>query len=326
MTMRLRLLGNSGIRVSELCLGTMTFGTEWAWGADEAECRVIYGAFREAGGNFVDTSSNYTDGTSERILGRLIAHERDEVVVGTKFTFPTAAQNPNSAGAHRKSLRISVEGSLQRLSTDHLDVLWVHAWDQCTPIDETMRALDDLVRAGKVLAVGCSNMPAWVASQANAVAGLRGWTPFSAMQVQYSLAERSADADLLPMAHAHQLATLAWSPLGRGRLTGKHDADQLSPTEQRVVDLVSDVAQQLGVTRAQVALAWVRQQGLMPVLGARSREQIADNLGSLAVQLNDGQFAMLDDATRIDRGYPHEWLDARHRRAVFTREGVEGSR
>ena len=162
MSMRLRVLGRSGIRVSEVCLGTMTFGTEWGFGTDENESRQIYATYREAGGNFVDTANNYNQGTSETILGRLVAGERSEIVLSTKFTFPypTDAFNPNASGSHRKSLRHSVEGSLRRLATDYIDLLWVHAWDQCTPPEETMRALDDLVRAGKVLAIGVSNTPA----------------------------------------------------------------------------------------------------------------------------------------------------------------------
>jgi aryl-alcohol dehydrogenase-like predicted oxidoreductase len=158
--MRSRLLGRSGLRVSELCLGTMTFGTEWGFGAEEATCREIYAAFREAGGTFLDTADVYNDGASERIVGRLVVAERDAVVLGTKFTLPTDRNDPNSGGGHRKSLRRSVEESLHRLATDHLDLLWVYAWDECTAAEETLRALDDLVCSGKVLAVGVSNTPA----------------------------------------------------------------------------------------------------------------------------------------------------------------------
>lgn len=171
--MGLRVLGRSGLRVSELCLGTMTFGTEWGFGAEEAECREVYAAFREAGGNFVDTADIYTGGSSEEITGRLVAAERDSIVLSTKYTLPTDKDDPNSGGSHRKSLRRSVEASLRRLGTDYLDLLWVHAWDQCTPAEETLRALDDLVRAGKVLALGVSNTPAWVVSRSQAIAELR---------------------------------------------------------------------------------------------------------------------------------------------------------
>jgi aryl-alcohol dehydrogenase-like predicted oxidoreductase len=325
VSIRLRLLGRSGIRVSELCLGTMTFGTEWGFGAEESEARQIYAAYREAGGNFVDTANNYNQGTSERILGRLLAGERDAVVVATKFTFPypTDAANPNSSGSHRKSLRHSLEGSLRRLGTDYVDLLWLHAWDQCTPVEETMRALDDLVRAGQVLAIGVSNTPAWVAAQAQAVAELRGWSAFCGMQVEYSLAERSAERELIPMARTLGLASMAWSPLGRGALGGKHDLERLSPAQRRALDAVIPVANELGVTPARVALAWVLQQGFMPVLGARRVDQIRDNLAVVDVRIDDAQLSGLDAATRIELGYPYDWLDEEHRRPLFSRAALD---
>ncbi len=325
MNMRLRLLGPSGIRVSELCLGTMTFGTEWGFGTDEKESREIYTTYREAGGNFVDTANNYTEGTSETIVGGLIANERDSIVLATKFTFPypTERLHPNASGSHRKSLRHSVEGSLRRLRTDYIDLLWVHAWDQCTPAEETMRALDDLVRAGKILAIGVSNTPAWVAARADLMAELRGWTRFSGLQVEYSLVERSADRDLLPMARHLGLLPLAWGPLSRGILTGKHDPEKLTPTQRQGVDATEQVAAELGMTPAQVALAWVLHQGVMPVLGARRNDQIRDNLGALEVSFDEDQLARLDDAARVDLGYPHEWLDDGHRRALFSRAAFE---
>jgi aryl-alcohol dehydrogenase-like predicted oxidoreductase len=321
----LRLLGRSGIRVSELCLGTMTFGTEWGFGAEESEARQIYAAYREAGGNFVDTANNYNQGTSETILGRLVADERDAIVLATKFTFPfpTAGANPNSSGSHRKSLRHSVEGSLRRLNTDYLDLLWVHAWDQCTPVEETMRALDDLVRAGKILAIGVSNTPAWVAAQAQAIAELRGWSAYCGMQIEYSLAERAADRELLPMARALGLAAMAWSPLGRGALGGRHEIAKLSPAQRGALDAATPVAKELGVTPAQVALAWVLRQGLMPVLGARRLDQIRDNLAAAEVRIDDAQFAALDEATRVERGYPYDWLDEGHRWPLFSRAALE---
>jgi aryl-alcohol dehydrogenase-like predicted oxidoreductase len=325
VSIRLRLLGRSGIRVSELCLGTMTFGTEWGFGAEESEARQIYAAYREAGGNFVDTANNYNQGTSESILGRLVADERDAIVLATKFTFPfpTLGANPNSSGSHRKSLRHSVEGSLRRLNTDYVDLLWVHAWDQCTPVEETMRALDDLVRAGKVLAIGVSNTPAWVAAQAHAIAELRGWSAYCGLQIEYSLAERSADRELLPMARNLGLAAMAWSPLGRGALGGNHDPAKLSPAQRRALDAATPVAREIGVTPAQVALAWVLQQGLMPVLGARRLDQIRDNLAAVDVRIDGAQFAALEEATRVERGYPYDWLDEGHRWPLFSRAALE---
>src|SRR5919108_3184537 len=220
MALRERLLGRSGIRVSDACLGTMTFGTAWGGGADEPACREIYAAFREAGGNFVDTPNLYTDGESEEIVGRLFPPGRDAIVLSTKFTRPTGA-DANSGGSHRKSLRRSVEASLRRLGTDYIDLLYVHAWDQRTPLDETLRALDDLVGAGTVLAAGISNTPAWVISRADLLAEQRGWSRFCALQLEYSLVARSPDRELLPMAAAIDLPVLAWSPLARGALAGE---------------------------------------------------------------------------------------------------------
>jgi len=199
----------------------------------------------------------------------------------------------------------------------------VHAWDQCTPPEETMRALDGLVTTGKVLAIGVSNTPAWVAAQAQAVAELRGWTAYCGMQVEYSLAERSADRELLPMARSLGLVPMAWSPLGRGALGGKHDAAKLSPAQRRALEAATAAAKELGVTPAQVALAWVLRQGLMPVLGARRLEQIRDNLAAADVRLDDAQLATLDDATRVERGYPYDWLDEGHRWPLFSRAAVE---
>ncbi|MGW1027952.1 aldo/keto reductase [Streptomyces sp. NPDC002577] len=309
--MRLRVLGRSGLRVSELCLGTMTFGTAWGFGAEEATCREIYAAYREAGGNFLDTADVYTEGASETITGRLIAAERDAVVLGTKYTLPTDKNDPNSGGNHRKNLRRSVEASLRRLGTDHVDVLWVHAWDQCTPAEETLRALDDLVRAGKVLAIGVSNTPAWVIARSDAIAELRGWSSFCALQLEYSLAARTPDRELLPMARALGLAMSAWSPLARGHLVRKSaqgDAERLSPPLQRARDTAAEIAAELGRTSAQVALSWVLHQGLMPVIGARTLTQIRDNLAAVSVRLEASQLERLDAATRVRPGYPYDFL------------------
>ncbi|MGC7101463.1 aldo/keto reductase [Amycolatopsis lurida] len=316
--MRDRVLGRSGLRVSELCLGTMTFGTEWGFGADEAACQEVYRTFREAGGNFLDTAGIYTEGASETILGRFTADERDSVVLSTKYALPTAKDDPNSGGSHRKNLRHSVETSLRRLGTDYLDLLWVHAWDQRTPEDETLRALDDLVRAGKVLAIGVSNTPAWVVSYSQAIAELRGWTAFCALQVEYSLVARTPDRELLPMARALGIAACAWSPLARGLLTGKPRDERsapLSDTARRTVEVTAGIAAELGSTPARVALAWVREQGLTPVLGARTATQLRDNLGLLEVRFTDEQRDRLDATTRVRPGYPHDLLD-RHRAAL----------
>jgi aryl-alcohol dehydrogenase-like predicted oxidoreductase len=313
--MRMGVLGRSGLRVSELCLGAMTFGTEWGFGADEATCREIYATFREAGGNFIDTANVYTDGASERIVGRLVAAERDAVVLGTKYALPTDKNDPNSGGSHRKSLRRSVEASLRRLATEYVDLLWVHAWDQGTPVEETLRALDDLVRAGKVLAIGISNTPAWVVARSDAIAELRGWGAFCALQVEYSLAARSPERELLPMARSLGLEVSAWSPLARGRLAGQlspAEAERLSPPLRRALTVATEVAAELGTSPARVALAWVRQRGLIPTIGARTVTQIRDNLGALDLRFDVGHLERLDAATRVRLGYPHDFLHERH--------------
>ena len=216
-----RLFGGSGLRVSELFLGTMTFGEEWGWGAPPEECRRMFDAYAEAGGNVIDTAVNYTDGASERIVGELLGSQRDHFVVSTKFTLSTDPDDPNASGSHRKNLARSLELSLRRLGTDRIDVYWVHIWDPNTPIEETMRALDDAVRAGKVLYVGVSDTPAWVASRANTLAEWRGWSPLVGIQAPYSLIQRDIERELLPMAESAAMSLAAWSPLAGGILSGK---------------------------------------------------------------------------------------------------------
>lgn len=322
--MRYKLLGNSGLRVSELCLGTMTFGEEWGWGAGNEISRQIFHTFAEAGGNFIDTANSYTGGTSERFLGEFIAAERDRFVVATKYTHAERFGDPNASGNHRKSLRQAVEASLRRLGTSYIDLLWVHAWDAITPIDEVLRALDDLVRAGNVLYVGISDAPAWVASQANAVAELRGWTRFVGVQAQYSLIERSAERDLLPMADALGLGFVAWAPLGAGLLTGKYLDDEargrlaesemyrglLTERNSAIARTVADVARAAGRSPTQVALAWLRSRSprVIPIVGARSAEQLTDSLGALGVTLTPDALSRLDEASAISLGFPHDFL------------------
>jgi aryl-alcohol dehydrogenase-like predicted oxidoreductase len=224
--MRYKLLGKSGLRVSELCLGTMTFGEVWGWGASQSESHKIFDGFVEAGGNFLDTANNYTDGTSERYVGECIASDREHFVVATKYTLSMRKDDPNASGNQRKNMVQALEASLKRLNTNYIDLYWVHAWDFLTPVEEVMRGLDDLVRAGKVLYVGISDTPAWVVAQANTLAVWRGWTPFVGVQIEYSLLQREPERDLLPMAQAFDLAVLAWSPLAGGLLSGKYQAQQ----------------------------------------------------------------------------------------------------
>lgn len=329
--MRYQLLGTSGLRVSELCLGTMTFGDVLGWGADFDESQRMFDAFLEAGGNFVDTANNYTQGMSEQFLGKLIGPHRERLVVATKATMTGKRDDPNAGGNQRKNIVQTVEASLRRMGTEYLDLLWIHAWDGVTPVEELMRTLDDLVRQGKVLYAGISNAPAWIVSQANTMASLRGWTPFVGIQVEYSLIERTPEREMLPMANALGLGVTSWSPLGAGILTGKYrqqggvdgpkrgDATTVPHFTERslsIADRVVDVAEEIGCPPAQVALAWVRQKGAIAVLGGRNREQIAGNLASLDVTLSGAQLAHLDEASAIEHGYPTTFL---------ARDGVRGS-
>lgn len=332
--MRYKLLGHSGLRVSELCLGTMTFGEDLGWGAPKDESRRMYDAFREAGGNFIDTANIYTNGTSETFLGEFISSDREQVVLATKYSFATKPPNANrpvdvnNAGNQRKNMMQSVEASLRRLKTDYLDLYWLHGWDALTPVEEVMRAFDDLVRQGKVLYIGISDTPAWIVSQANTLAALSGWTPFIALQIEYSLIERTPERDLLPMARAFDLGVAAWSPLGGGVLTGKYSqsgaaSGRAEPTRRdaspfvrvneqtlAIAAAVQQVAQEIGRTPSQVALNWIRQRGenLVPILGARRLSQLQDNMAGLEFRLGDAQLQRLNEVSKIDLGFPHEIL------------------
>lgn len=320
--MRYKLLGRSGLRVSEFGLGTMTFGEDWGWGASKETSKRIFDAYAEAGGNFLDTANRYTNGTSERYVGEFVASDRNHFVVATKYTLFNREGDPNAAGNHRKNLVQSLEASLKRLKMDRVDLLWLHAWDFLTPVDEVMRALDDLVRAGKVLYVGISDTPAWVVSRANTMAELMGWSPFVALQIEYSLAQRTPERDLLPMARALDLAVTPWGILGAGVLTGKYNRPSpprkgrakedrgKNPELLRVGAEVVAVAEELGCTPTEVAVAWVRQQpGVMiPLLGARTLAQLRENLRALQLSLTREHMDRLDAATRIEFGFPHEFL------------------
>ncbi len=322
--MRYKLLGKTGLRVSELALGAMTFGEDWGWGASLEESRSMVRAFAERGGNFLDTAVNYTNGTSEKIVGEITSAERERWVIATKYTLTTDPKDPNAGGNHRKNLVRSLERSLKSLRTDHVDLLWMHAWDEVTPVAEVVRALDDVVRAGKVLYVGISDTPAWVVSQANTLADLRGWTPFSALQIEYSLIQRTVERELLPMAKAFGLAVTPWAALGGGVLTGKYssgghpsDAPRAQMNQARVSERnlaiaaeVKKIAAEMGKSSSQVALAWVRAQdpAYIPIIGARKLSQLQDNLGCLDVSLTHAQLARLDAVSRVDLGFPTEFL------------------
>ena len=323
--MRYKLLGNSGLRVSELCLGTMTFGEDWGWGASPEESRKVYDAFLEAGGNFIDTANVYTNGTSERLLGEFMHGQRERIVLATKYTNAAPGTDPNAAGNQRKSMVQALEASLKRLKTDYIDLYWLHIWDQITPIEEVMRAFDDLVRQGKILYAGVSDMPAWVVAQANTLADLRGWTPFVGLQVEYSLIERTPERELLPMAAGLGLGVTAWSPLARGVLTGKQleaggakDSRQSHPgmkqfmasdaRKEAIVREVVALARECGHSPAQVALAWLRQRAtpVIPIIGARKLAQVKDNLACVDIRLEPAFLQRLDAVSRIEMGFPHD--------------------
>jgi aryl-alcohol dehydrogenase-like predicted oxidoreductase len=317
---RYRTLGASGLRVSEVILGAMTFGEQGGVGAPVEECRRILDAYVDAGGNTIDTAINYRGGASEEIVGELLAGRRDSFVVGSKYTVSRDRADPNAAGNARKNLRASLETSLRRLRTDYLDVYWVHMWDRATPIEETMRALDDAVRSGKVLYVGISDAPAWVVARANTLADWKGWSPFVGLQVPYSLLQRDAERELLPMAEALGLGVTAWSPLAGGILSGKYTEASNAPTRldpatvddraHTVAAAVREVADELGATPAQVAIAWTRARSasVLPILGARRVEQVRDNLGALDVTLTPEQCARLESATDFTAGFPTDFI------------------
>ncbi|MFI2435430.1 aldo/keto reductase [Streptomyces sp. NPDC018693] len=317
--MRYTLFGKTGLRVSELSLGAMTFGEAEGWGIDQETSGRILDTYADAGGNFVDTADIYTGGNSERVLGALLDGRRDAFVLASKFTCAPGEKDVNAAGNHRLNLVRSVEASLRRLRTDRLDVLWVHARDNFTPVEEVMRALDDLVRTGKVLYVGVSDWPAWEIAQANTLAELRGWTAFAGSQLRYSLLERTPERELLPQARAFDLAVLAWAPLAAGKLTGKYRRGETGrlgedatadPREEAVVTAVLEVAEQGGWSPAQVALAWLLQRpgNIVPIIGATREAQLADNLGCLGVRLDADAVARLDEASAVPLGFPHEFV------------------
>jgi aryl-alcohol dehydrogenase-like predicted oxidoreductase len=328
--MRFKLLGRSGLRVSELAMGTMTFGTDWGWGSDKEESRRVFDAYVEAGGNFIDTANRYTDGTSERFVGEFIKGDRDRFVVATKYTISEIEGDPNTGGNHRKNLNRSLRRSMERLDVDYVDLLWVHMWDRTTPIEETLRALDDVVASGRVHYIGWSDAPAWVVARANTMADLQGWTRFNALQLKYSLIERTPERELLPMARELDLAVTPWAIVGAGVLTGKYTreggtdgTERLLTEEERarvaltdrnlaIARALDEVAADAGCTSSQAAIAWMRAQPgtIVPILGARSLAQLEDNLGSLEVELSSDDLARLDQASAIEPGFPTDFLKA----------------
>jgi aryl-alcohol dehydrogenase-like predicted oxidoreductase len=325
--MRIRPLGRSGLRVSELCLGTMTFGMP-EWGCDERESRAIIDRYFEAGGNFLDTADAYAGTISEEICGRAIAGRRTQVVLATKATMPVGS-GPNDRGASAKHLRESCDASLRRLGTDYIDLYQIHAEDLWTPLEETLRALDDLVRAGKVLYVGASNFRAYRLMKALALADRHGWTRFVSLQPQYNLIVRTIEREHFALAREEGVGLITWSPLAAGMLTGKVTRDR-KPPESRlarremplyrlyftergfgIVDVLVAAARDVGCTPAQLALAWQlgKPEVTSVIIGARTVAQLEDNLGATGVNVAPAVIARLEEASRLDPEYPGAFID-----------------
>jgi aryl-alcohol dehydrogenase-like predicted oxidoreductase len=336
--MRYKLFGKrTGLRVSELVLGAGSFGTGWGHGAQPDEARQIFDAYTDAGGNFIDTANGYQFGQSEQILGDLLAGRRDDFVLATKFTLRT---DPNSGilvtGNSRKAMVASVEASLKRLKTDRIDLYWAHMSDGVTPLEEIVRGFDDLVRAGKILYAGLSDFPAWRVARAATIAELRATAPIAGLQVEHSLVERTTEQELLPAGHALGLGVVAWSPLGGGMLTGKYRKGEKgraegfggrvfqpenSPQRTAILDTLIRVAEEVGVTPAEIAIAWVAAKGSLPIIGPRTLAQLENNLAAAKVTLAPEQIMRLDQVSAIPTVFPYTVL-----RDPETRQGFTGGK
>jgi aryl-alcohol dehydrogenase-like predicted oxidoreductase len=332
-------LGRSGLRVSPFCLGAMTFGEDWGWGSSVAESEGIISRFMERGGNFIDTANVYTKGHSEKIIGDFVGRDharRDRVVIATKFFGNLFPGDPNGGGAGRKTIVSSCEQSLRRLQTDYVDLYWMHCWDRLTPVEETMRALDDLVTSGKVRYIGFSDTPAWKVSQAQTMAQLRGWAPLVALQIEYSLLERTVEGELIPMAREMGLGVTPWSPLKSGVLSGKYTRENAASVKAdrgervtqnlgekvySIIDELIAIGKELGASPASVALAWVqgRPGVASTIIGARRLDQLDQNLAALALSLNADQVARLDKLSKPTLGFPMQFLNVA---SIFSQGGT----
>lgn len=319
--MKYTLFGKTGLRVSELCLGTMSFGPEWGWGADYHTSKQVFDAFAEAGGNFIDTANRYTEGSSEWYVGDFTKEERDRFVIATKYTLMDKMGDLNFSGNHKKNLHRSLSESLKRLQTDYVDILWLHAWDFTVAPDELMRSLEDVIKSGRVHHIGISDTPAWIVAQCNTLAELRGWSSFAGLQVEYNLLQRTVERELLPMAKAFNMTLTPWAPIAGGALSGKYKSDEnagrlkpgsarLNDRAQMVTDKVIEIANQIGATPAQVAINWTRQidQKVVPIIGARKVEQILDSIGATTFVLTEQQMKELNEVSAIEMGFPHDFL------------------
>lgn len=320
-------LGRSGLRVSPLCLGTMTFGEDWGWGSTPEDSTAILDAYIDRGGNFIDTANIYTKGHSEHIIGEHLAKspgKRDRLVIATKCTGNMIPGDPNGGGGGRKSLINAVDESLRRLKTDHIDLLWSHFWDIHTPIEEMLSTFNDMVRAGKVRHIGLSDHPAWVCAHAQHVCKANGWEPLVGLQIEYSLIERSVEGELVPMAQEMGMGITPWSPLKGGILTGKYTRGSIKQDEGRgaawerqidersftIIDALIEVAQAAGCTPAQAALKWVQDRAgvTSTIIGARTMEQLDANLAALDAELSPEHVKALDEASDMPQAFPHAFL------------------
>src|SRR5450432_982250 len=320
-------LGRSGLRVSPLCLGAMTFGEDNGWGSSVEESQQILDRFIDLGGNFIDTANGYTKGHSEKIIGDHIGKHparRDRIVIATKFFGNMYSGDPNGGGASRKSLTAACEHSLRRLQTDYIDLYWMHCWDRFTPIEETMRALDDLVAAGKVRYIGLSDTPAWKVAQAQTIARFRGWAPLVALQIEYSLLERTVEGELIPMALEMGLGVTPWSPLKSGVLSGKYTRENAATVKAdrgervtqnlgekvyAIIDELIAIGKALKVSAASVALAWVQARPgvASTIIGARRMDQLDQNLAALDLALTADQIARLDKLSKPTFSFPMQF-------------------
>lgn len=319
-------LGNSGLRVSPFCLGGMTFGNDMGWGSGVEESEIIISKFLEQGGNFIDTANAYTFGHSEKIIGDYFKQgkgSRDRVVIATKFFSNLFSGDPNGGGGSRKAIVAQCDESLRRLQTDYIDLYYLHNWDKFTPVEETMSALETLIQAGKVRYIGFSDAPAWKVAQAQMIAHFRGWAPLIALQIEYSLLERTVEGELMPMAQELGLGVLPWSPLKMGKLSGKYTRDnnekmqgvrgaivgQLSDKDYDVIDELQKIAAEHQTDVATIALAWVvNEPGVSStIIGARTMEQLESNLKALDVKLTPEQVEALDKASKPVLNFPADF-------------------
>lgn len=329
--MKYKLLGKTGLKVSELCLGTMGFGTESGWGTDLETTKKIVERFVDAGGNFLDTANRYTNGTSEKFIGEITQSNRDYFVLATKYSLITApGNNINAAGNSVKNMKLSLEASLKRLKTDYIDLFYLHIWDGYSPIEEVMRGMEELVKSGKVMYIGISDTPAWIIAKGQTYAEMLGWNSFAALQVEYSLLQRSTEADLLPMANHFGMSILPWAPLAGGALTGKYirgEQGRITEASKRrneramaITKVVMSIANELNCDPSSVALQWIKQryEQAIPIVGVTKLDQLDLNLKSIHVTLSENHLQLLNEASKIEFGFPHEFMREENVREYVT--------